>query len=246
MNQPFSPIVIVDSVIAGEALATKHQLEQLILSVNRSSFDIADLLLTIKRKGYYAPFTTFKDYCNSLKIKPRKAQYLTRMADVMEEVGVPRFQYEPLGISRLRDITSLEPSDLWTNPLTGEKTPIREFIIGFINYREENGDFINPDRLTQNVRTLKGFVGENDFEFLTLSFQKSAMEQVVRPALELAKVHIGSVNKDDEGISQDATDSSAAVAIFADYLSDPTNDFANLTIEEPSLEEEFDDIEVTY
>lgn len=243
MNEPFSPIVIVDSAIAGEALATKHKLEEVISQANRSKFDIADLLLTIKRKGYYAPYTTFSEYRTSLKIKPRTSQYLTRMAAVMEEVGIPRSQYEPLGISRLRDITSLEPTEIWKNPITGISTPVREFIIGFVEYRTDDGDFIDPDDLKRNVRTLKGIVGENDFEFLTLSFQRATLASVVRPALELAKAHLGSVKKDDEGISQDATDSSAAVAIFADYLSDPTNNFANLTIEEPSLEVDPDIVE---
>jgi hypothetical protein len=244
MNEPFSPIVIVDSAIAGEAIETRHQLEQVISSMNRSKFDIAELLLKIKRKGYYAPYATFDEFRTSLKIKKRTSQYLTKMAAVMEEVGIPRSQYEPLGVSRLRDITSLEPTDIWTNPISGAKTPMRDFIIGFVEYRHEvTGDFIDPELLKRNVRTLKGFVGENDFEFFTFSFQRSTLETVVRPALELAKAHLGSVKKDDEGISQDATDSSAAVAIFADYLSDPTNDFANLTESEMDSSEPEDNYE---
>lgn len=237
MNQPFSPIVIVDTAIAGEALATKHQLDEIINQANRSKFDIAELLLKIKRKRYYHPYTTFQEYYTTLKIKKRTAQYLTKLAEVMEEVGIPRSQYEPLGIARLREITSLTPTDLWKHPISGVSTPMREYIKGFVDFREKDGSYIDPERLKKNVRTLKGFVGENDFEFVTLSFQRATLENVVRPALELAKAHIGSVKKDDEGISQDATDSSAAVAIFADYLSDPTNDFAILNaVEEPSYE----------
>lgn len=232
--EKFAPIVIVDANIAGEALAIKHQLEVLISTVNRSSFDIADLLLKIKRKGYYAPYTTFQEYTASLKIKPRRARYLTRMASVMEEVGIPRSQYEPLGVDRLRDISSLEPADIWRNPITGTYTSMRDFIVAFVEYRTETGDFIEPNDLKRRIRTLKGLVGDNDFEFLTLSFQRATMESVVRPAIELAKAHIGSVKKDDEGVSQDATDSSAVVAILADYLSDPANDFAKLYEQEHS------------
>lgn len=240
--KPFVPIVIVDASIAGEALATKHQLENLIITVEQSKFDMAELLFKIKTKGYYADwgFTTFQDYTKTLKnVKKRTVQYMTRIISIMQTVGLPRSQYEPLGIGRLRDITSLEPTDIWQNPISLVRTPMSEFIKGFVEFRTDTGDFIDPDDLKRSVRTLKGLVGENDFEFLTLSFQRATLESVVRPALELAKAHIGSVKKDDEGISQDATDSSAAVAIFADYLSDPTNDFANLT-QYTEVENEYD------
>jgi len=239
--KPFVPIVIVDASIAGEALATKHQLEELITSVNRSSFDIAELLNKVKKRGYYSPFSTFQEYCATLSLKPRKAQYLTRMAGVMEEVGIARSWYEPLGVSRLREITSLEPTDIWTNPVSGQKTAMREFITGFVEYRQENGDFIDLEKLKQNVRTLKGFVGENDFVWFNLFVQRSALESVVRPAFDLMKARIGSVKKDDEGISQDATDSTCLVNMAADYLSDPTNSLD--TLHASPEEEIYEDVE---
>jgi hypothetical protein len=242
VNEPFVPIVIVDSAIAGEALATKHQLETLIGTVNRSSFDIADLLHLIKKRGYYAPFATFTDYRESLKIKPRRSQYLARMASVMEEVGIPRSQYEALGIERLRDITSLEPTEIWTNPITGIKTPMREFIIGFVEYRDEAGGLIDPKVLNKNIRTLKGFVGENDFVWLNLYVRKSALDNTMRPALELMKAHIGSVKKDDEGISQDASDGTSAEYIFAEYLTNPANGMDALNAEYDSNVLEVDEL----
>jgi hypothetical protein len=238
--KPFVPIVIVDSAIAGEALSTKHELEALINTVNRSSFDIADLLHKVKKRGYYAPFTTFKEYYSTLKIKPRRAQYLTRMAEVMETVNVPRSQYEPLGIDRLREITSLEPTEVWKNPITGLSTPMREFIVGFVEYRTDTGDYIDINDLTKNVRTLKGFVGENDFVWLNLFVKRSALENTMRPALDLMKAHIGSVKKDDEGISQDANDGTAAEMIFADYLADPANNIDVLYAEETAQDLEAD------
>lgn len=221
--------VIVGEAVAGESAKLKQKLESLILTANRSNFDIAETLYAIKKKGFYAPFTTFREYCASLAIKPRKSQYLTRMVEIMEIVGISREKYEPLGMSRLREITSLNPVEIWQNPVSLEKTPMKEFIKGFVEYRTETGDFIDPKDLARNVRTLKGFVGENDFVVFPMSFQRSTLDNVVLPALELAKAHIGSVSKDDEGISQDASNSTAAARIFADYLSDPTNDFANLT-----------------
>jgi hypothetical protein len=54
--------------------------------------------------------------------------------------------------------------------------------------------------------------------FLHFSVKQSVLENVVRPALDLAKKHIGSVSKDAEGISQDASDGSALEVIAIEYL----------------------------
>jgi hypothetical protein len=244
LKAPFTPMVIVDSAIAGEAVTVKHRLEELIQNIDKNTFDIAELLYTIKKKGYYAPFNTFQEFRRSLKLKPRKSQYLTRIAGVMEEVGIPRSQYEPLGIARLRDIASLEPTEIWTNPVSLQSTPMREFIKGFVDYREDDGGYIDPEKLKINIRTLKGLVGENDFDWLHLYMKRSVIDNTARPALELMKAHIGSVGKDEEGISQDASDSRAAELIFADYLVDPANGLDTLyaASEDVESEEVYEDL----
>lgn len=227
MSKPFTPSVIVGAVVAGEAAAVKGQLEALINSVDKSTLDIGQLLYTVKLKSFYAGwgFSTFKEYTNTLKIKPRKAQYLTRIVGVMDEVGIKREVYEPLGIARLREITSLDPKEVWTNPDSGLQTPIVEFIKGFVNdARKDDGDYLDVDTIKQHVRTLKGFVGENDLVFETLCMTRSARENSWLPAIELAKAHIGSVGKDDEGMSKDASTGAAAEKLAIAYLVDPQNE----------------------
>jgi hypothetical protein len=215
-----APQVIVGEVVAGEAHKAKKQLEGLIKFQETSNFDIATLCYTIKRKSLFHPFTTFQDYYKTLtKIKPRKIQYLTRMAEVMDKVGIPREVYEPLGISRLREITSLDPDGEWTNPNTKAVTPLREFIVGFV----EAGESITPEQLKNNVKTLKGLTGENDIVWWNVPFTRSAFENTITPALELSRANIGSVGKDDEGISKDASDSTIVEAWAADVLADPSN-----------------------
>lgn len=214
-----APQVIVGTVVAGEANKMKKQLENLIKTIDQSNFDVAELCFAIKRKQYFHPFTTFQDYYKTLKIKPRKVQYLTRMAEVMHAVGIPRDKYEPLGIARMREITSLDPDAEWTNPTNQNVTPIREFIIGFV----EAGESITTEQLKQNVRTLKGLTGENDIVWWNVPFTRSAFEQTITPALELTRANIGSVGKDDEGISNDASDSTCVEAWAADVLADPSN-----------------------
>jgi|GEM_PF-2206178 hypothetical protein len=208
------PTAIVGQKVAGESAKVRKQLEQLIKKVNTSAFDIADLLYSVKKNGYYEGYETFNAFIQTLEIKPRKAQYLTRMNEVMDALGFNREKYEPLGVAKLREICSLNINDEWVNPETKEVVPIKSFVIGFI----EKGQGLTFEEIQQHVRTLKGLVGENNLVFLHFSVKQSVLENVVRPALDLAKKHIGSVSKDAEGISQDASDGSALEVIAIEYL----------------------------
>jgi len=207
-------VVIVGEKVAGESAKVRKQLEQLIKKVNSSAFDIADLLYAVKKNGFYEGFTTFTEYTKTLDIKPRKAQYLTKIAAVMDEVSIPREKFEPLGTAKLREITSLNVNDTWVNPETKEETPIKAFIKGFV----EKGKDMTLEEIKEHVKTLKGLVGTEAMSWLHLYVKQSALDNTMRPALELAKAQIGSVAKDDEGVSKDASDGAAAEAIFADYL----------------------------
>lgn len=214
-------VVIVGEAVAGESQKTRKALETLIKNLNKSTFDVGELLLKVKSSGYYTGwgFNTFQEYVNTLDIKARKAQYLVRIVDVMAQVGVEREKYEGLGIAKLREITSLEPNDTYINPQTNEQTPMKDFILGFV----EKGDDIPLEEIKQHVRTLKGFVGENDITWLNICLKRSVLDETVRPALELAKVNIGTVGKDEEGMAKDASDGAALEAISVEYLNDPKN-----------------------
>jgi hypothetical protein len=211
---------IVGQKVAGESAKTRKQLEQLIKKVNSSAFDIAELLHKIKKNGFYEGFTTFQEYTKTLELKPRKAQYLRRIAEVMDEVDIPREKYEPLGIAKLREITSLNVNDTWINPEDKSETSMSAFITGFI----DKGKEMSLEEVKGHVRTLKGLIGDEAMGWLHLYMKQLAIDNVARPALELAKAQIGSVAKDDEGISKDATDGQAAESIFASFLADPANE----------------------
>jgi hypothetical protein len=211
---------IVGQAVAGESAKVRQQLEQLIQKVNSSAFDIAELLHTIKKNSYYEGYTTFQEYTKTLEIKPRKAQYLRRIAEVMDIMEFKRAQYEPLGIAKLREITSLNVEGTWVNPETEVETPIKVFIQGFI----EKGQDMTLEEIKNHVKTLKGLVGAEAMGWLHLYMKEQAIIQVARPALNLAKAIIGSVGKDDEGISKDASDGAAAESVFAAFLADPANE----------------------
>jgi len=211
---------IVGEKVAGEAAKVRKQLEQLIKKVNSSAFDIAELLHTIKKNGYYEGFTTFQEYVKTLEIKPRKAQYLRRIAEVMEIMTIARDKYEPLGVAKLREITSLDVGGTWINPETKEETPIKAFVQGFI----DKGKDMPLEEIKNHVKTLKGLIGEDAMAWLHLYMKEQAIDKVVRPAMELAKAQIGSVGKDDEGVSKDASDGAAIESICGAFLADPANE----------------------
>lgn len=228
-----TPTVIVGEAVAGESTKVRKQLESLIKSLNKSTLDVGELLCKVKKNGFYQPwgFTTFQEYVDTLDIKARKAQYLVRIVDVMQQVGIERVKYEPIGIAKLREITSLDPTASWTNPANGEEIPMKDFITEFIG----KADNLSLDEIKKNVRTLKGFVGENDLVWLNFCVKRSVSDNTIRPALGLAKNFIGSVGKDDEGMSKDASDGAALEVIAVEYLNDPANNVLPEEKNEPQI-----------
>jgi len=213
------PTAIVGEKKAGESAKVRKNLELLISNTNSSAFDIGELAHKIKKQGYYTGYTTFQEYAKSLPIKLRKLQYLRRIAEVMDILNIPRERYEPIGIAKLREITSLEVNGSWTNPETKQEVKLKDFILGFVDKAKS----MSLDTIKQHVKTLKGLVGDDDIEIMHIGVKRLALTKVIRPALELMKAKIGSVKKDDEGISQDATDGAAFELICADWSSSSEN-----------------------
>ena len=212
--------VIVGEKVAGEAAKARKEVEKVIKSANSSMFDLAELLYQVKKNNYYNGYTTFSEYLSSLKFKRRRLDYLVKMAETMDAVGISREQYEPLGLSKLRAITSFKDiNESWINPDTKQEIPFKSFIIGFV----EKGLQMTLSEIQQHVRTLKGEVGDESFVIIHVKIKQGALDKVVRPALELMKMKLGSSGKDDEGKSYDASDGRALEMICADFLSDPAN-----------------------
>jgi len=213
MEQVLNPPAIHGPVVPGKAAAVRQELEQLIKKINKSQFDMGDLLYTIKKNGYYEGYNSFFEYTRSLGLKDSKVRYTTRISEVTSELGIPREKYEPLGVAKCRAITSLDTQAIYKNPETGAETPIVEFINGFI----EQGKDLSLEEVQQHVRTLKGEVGENAMGWLHLYMKQLAIDNVAKPALEKAKMLIGSVGKDEDGMSKDPSDGAAAEVVFASF-----------------------------
>jgi hypothetical protein len=207
--------VIVGEVEAGAAAKARASLEQLISVVNKSDFDIGDILYKVKKMMYYEGFNTFAEYVETLKIKPSKARYLTQIAEVTFELDIKREVYEPVGKSKLRHICSLDYKGDWTNPLTGIVTPMAEFIKALI----VNGTDLSLDDIMSKVKTLKGQTGENSRECMHIWVTSADKNNVILPAFEDVRKETGSAGKDEEGMSKDYSDGQVLTFMCADRLS---------------------------
>jgi hypothetical protein len=75
----------------------------------------------------------------------------------------------------------------------------------------------------QAVDKLQGKTGDDAMVWLNISMKKAARDNVVLPAIEVAKLHLGTSGVDDDGKAKDASDGRAVEVICADFMSDPNN-----------------------
>ena len=197
---------IVGEAVAGQAERARRRLQRLINAATQNLFDIGEQLYIVKESRLYQPeFNTFREYILSLKFKESRARYLARIFEVMNSLSITRSKYEPLGTTRMREITSLDPTGEWINPENGDKYAIKDFIIKFV----DAGESIDINDLRRHVRTLKGFIGENDLTHVTFTLKRIGYENNVRPALEKVKLLMGTGPKDEEGNAELPSDGAA-------------------------------------
>jgi len=211
-----APQAIVGEAEAGEAAKVRKQLNQLIKNLNASTFDLMDVLYTIKSKGFFSPkFNTFSEFVKDLDgLKLSKAYYLTRIRETMNAAAIPREVYEPIGLSKLRAISRLDPAESYVGGLG----------VDLITTLVQHAPASSLEELKDAVAAAQGLTGEDSMVWLNVSLKNSARE-VVKKAISVAKKNIGSVSKDNEGISHDASDGAALEAVALDFLADPSNSY---------------------
>lgn len=212
-------IVIVGEVQAGEAAKVHKSLQTAITQINVSTFDVIDLLWKVKSEHLYTT-VSFNEYLKTLKIKLRKAQYLTQIGEVMHQIGCTRFMYESIGVSKLREIARLNPAATYVNPVTKEEYPMQDYIWGLMELAPDK----TVEEIADSVRVLKGEVGENDKTWLNLPFTRLVMDNAIRPALEKAKKLIGTVAADNGGVAIEPTDAQAMEIVCVEFKNDTSTD----------------------
>ena len=128
------PIVNVGEAVAGQAAQLRKKINALIKGMNANTFDLVEGLHEMKNKKHYGTlgFGSFAEYGKSIDLKLTKVYYLAKIGEVMSACGIPRTEYEPIGIAKLRVITKLEPLDkdgkLATCTIEGEAWTVVEAI----------------------------------------------------------------------------------------------------------------------
>lgn len=220
-----TPLTVIGEQVAGSRAAAVKRLESLVYGESKNTFEMAELLWEIKKQNMYsANFATFSDWIRAsfpgTQMTPQRAQYLSKMAHCMQELGIPRSTYERVGITKLRHITRLDPHGEWLNPMTGELLPLAGFIHEFMT----KALTMTVDEVLQHVHILEGRVGDQATVHLNYYTTVEINESVIKPAMELARKVYGTVGRDDEGMAQDASDGKCLEIICINFLQDPANE----------------------
>lgn len=219
-NQINPPAAQHGEAVAGRAAAVRRELLKLNSSIEDMSFDLAELLHETKQGALYSAwgFKTFEDYVtDELDMKLSRAYYLKRIVQVCTACGVERLTYQPVGLSKLREITRLDPEGSYFNQDTKESEPLRGHIQRLIGIAKD----MTREQIVEEVKRLLGLVGDEELVFDTCSYKRVVKDNVIIPARELAKQKMGSAGRDEKGDAIEYSDSAAEEVIHQDYLNSP-------------------------
>lgn len=209
-------------VVAGRATTVRKDLQRLTANMQQDTFTLADLFYEAQANAYYLQwgFDSLGDYATKeLGIKERKAQYLARIVKVCRDVGVTRKNYEPAGISKLREITTLDPDGFYFDKEKNQNFPLDEIIVDLI--------LDAPDMTMQQVKDkvdlLKGQVGEDRQVIRSFGCTQSCWTNVISKALELAARKLGSAGRDESGNAIEFSEGAKWEIICVSFLQDQNN-----------------------
>ena len=214
---------IVGEAIAGRSAQVRKQLLRMAFSMNISTFDMIELLAEAQENNYASQwgFSSLLDYgAEELGLKKRKTQYLTRIGKVTKAVGLTRSQYEPSGVSKLREICdSLDPESTYWNPDTHANEDMAEHIVRLIL----DSDKMTVEQIKEEVLRLQGRLGADRPVHRTTTYPRSVWENVIKPARELARHLLGSSGRDADGNAKEYSDGACDEVICAAFLADLNN-----------------------
>jgi hypothetical protein len=213
MHEP----VVVGEAVAGRSATVRKELARMSSHMRVSTFDMILLLCEALENGY-APlwgYASLPEYGErELGLKPSKTRYLARIGKVTKAVGLKRGQYQPAGVSKLREIVTLNPEGSFYNKETRVSEPLDEHIVNLIL----NHDLLTVAQMKDEVARLKGQVGPDRRVIRSYSTDVSTWENVIKPAYEKARLHLGSKGRDDEGYAEEYADGACQEMICAAFL----------------------------
>ena len=219
MNEQFITPAIIGEQIAGRTATVRKILSSLATNITAATFDVAELLYEAKINLYYRAwgFESLYDYAwRELGIKQRKAHYLVRIVQVCRAMNIPRKDYELVGVTKLKEITRLEPEDYWFNPETKTNEPVSDHILNLFS----NAFDMTAEQIEEEVKKLKGEVGDESMVWMpAFPVKKSVRDRVILPAMELCRKMLGSAGRDKEtGTALEYSNGAVFEIICADFL----------------------------
>lgn len=215
-------VVIVGEQVSGRAASVRRNLMAMVSNLSTNTFDLA-LLLHEARENNYASawgFSSLAEYAEKeLGLKKRKSEYLTRIVKVARAVGLLREQYEPCGVSKLREITRLDPEGTFWNKDEHVSEDLAEHIVRLIL----DHDKLNIQQTKDEVARLLGQSGPDRRVMRSFSTDQSTWTNVMKPALETARRLLGSQGRDESGDAKEYPDGVCWEVIAAAFNADPNN-----------------------
>jgi len=214
--------MIVGEAIAGRSAAVRRDLLRLSGDVAVHTLDLAELLYEAQTNGYPSQwgFESLADYAQrELGLKPRKSQYLSKIISVMHAVGLKRTQFEHAGTSKLREISTLDPTGSYFNKDTHANEPLVDHIVRLVL----DSDEMTVEQVREEILRLTGRLGPDRPTTRSYTVPLSAYTDVIKPAFELIRMRLGSQGRDADGAALDYSDGAVLECICAEVLSDVHN-----------------------
>lgn len=237
-----NPPAIHGESVAGRAAQLRKQLMIMVEDIKERTFDLAEALYLAKSEGLYRQwgYASIGDYGDvELGLKERKTQYLVRIVEVMTACGIPRSQYEPAGVSKLREIARLDPKGTHFN---GEQLePLSDHIKSLV----EGASINTTAKIAGEVNRLMGMVDGNAMVVRSFSCTQDAWDNVIKPGMEIIRKRLGDKGRDSSGQAEDYSDGKCIEMAFAEVIADPNNedpDQAVVLESEPDIENTLGDI----
>ena len=219
---PSNPTAVYDTAVAGQSATLRKHMRTLASDLSKHTFDLAEAFLQAQETRCYAEwgFESLGDYAElELGVKPRKAQYLARIAKVCRDCGVARKDYEPVGVTKLREITRLDPTISYYNAEEKHHEPLVDHIVRLIAEAPE----LSLVEIELEVARLQGMTGDNAMVMRAFKVTLSCWENVIAPCLESIRRRLGSAGRDGTGAAKEYTDGNCYEALCAEYSADPRN-----------------------
>ena len=228
-----NPSAIHGEAIAGRAATVRKELSRMVASMAISTFDVIALLVEVQENSYASQwgFTSVIEYGQKeLKLKKRKIQYLARIGRVAKAVGLTRSQYERAGVTKLREITTLNPEGTYWNKEEKVSEPLADHIVRLIL----DSDELTVEQVKEEVLRLQGRTGPDRPVTRSYTVPQSVEDKVIKVAVEKARMLLGSAKRDAEGNAEDYSVGVCLEVICATFNADPNNepDTGDLTTEE--------------